>query len=83
VGFRLARELLWHPLMTNSLLYGAMGATGAPATSVLVTIDGGLVTAVGLAGLCIGGVLFVVAFRQWRSRRRFVVRPLAMRRAAV
>jgi hypothetical protein len=53
-------------------------------TSNLVSIDGSLVMAVGLAGLLVGGVLLSVAARRWRSNRRFTVHTVArLRRVAV
>jgi hypothetical protein len=70
--------------MSNTLLYGSLGATGAPLTSTLVTIDGTLVMAVALMGAVMGGVLLSVAVRRWRSSRRLTVNPVArLRRAAV
>lgn len=56
--------------MLNSMLYESFGATGAPLTSTLVTIDGSLVWAVGLAALLVGGVLLSTAVRRWRADRR-------------
>src|SRR3546814_9028309 len=53
VGSRIASPMD----MTDSILYGSLGATGAPLTSTLVTVDGSLAIAVGLAALLIGGVL--------------------------
>jgi uncharacterized membrane protein YhhN len=70
--------------MSNTILYGSLGATGAPLTSTLVTIDGSLVMAVGLAAFLVAGVLFSAAIRRWRSNRRLTLRPVPrLRRAAV
>ena len=70
--------------MTNDILYGAMGATGDPLTSTLISVDGSLVLAVGLAALLIGGVLLSIVVRRWRSSKRVTLRHvLHIRRAAV
>lgn len=69
--------------MSNAMLYGSLGATGAPLQSTLVTIDGSLVMAVGLTVAVIGGVLLSVAVRRWWSSRRLTVRPVSRLRRAV
>ena len=80
----MAHELHCDAAMTNDVLYGAMGATGDPLTSTLISIDGSLVMAVGLAAALIGGVLLSVVVRRWRSSRRVTLRHvLHVRRAAV
>ena len=56
--------------MLNIKLYESFGATSAPLTSTLLSIDGSLVRAVGLAALLIGGVLLSAAVRRWRVNRR-------------
>ena len=63
--------------MLSSILYESLGATGAPLTSTLVTIDGSLVWAIGLAALLIGGVLLSTAVRRWRADRRRAMGPAA------
>ena len=70
--------------MSNWNLYGAMGATGNPVTSTLVTIDESLVMAVGLTALLVGGVLLSAAMRHRRTSRRRALRSvLQWRRAAI
>ena len=72
--------------MTNEILYGAMGATGDPLTATLVSIDGSLVTAIGLAVFLVGGVLLSAVIRRRRGRRvtlRHALQLLHIRRAAV
>lgn len=70
--------------MTNSMLYGSLGATGAPLTSTLVSIDGSPVMAIGLAALLAGGVLATAVFRRWRANRHLIVRHAPrLQRAAV
>ena len=63
--------------MLNTMLYESFGATGAPRTSTLVTIDGSLVWAVGLAALLIGGVLLSASVRRWRADRRLAMGSVA------
>jgi hypothetical protein len=61
-----------------------MGATGNPLTSTIVTIDGSLVMAVGLAALLVGGVLLSAVVRRRQTSRRLTLRAVAhWRRAAV
>jgi hypothetical protein len=80
----LAQQLQWQALMSNTILYGSMSATGVPLTSTLVSIDGSLVMAVGLAALLVGGVLVSAAVRHRRQNRRPAVGAVArLRRAAV
>ena len=62
--------------MTNDVLYAAMGATGDPLTTNLISIDGSLVMAVGLAALLIAGVLLSVVVRKRRSSKRLTFRHL-------
>jgi hypothetical protein len=70
--------------MSNWILYGAMGATGGPTTSTVMSIDGSLVLAVGLAIALVGGVLLSAVVRRRRANRRLALRPVAhLRRAAV
>lgn len=82
--FGVARELHCDAPMTNDVLYAALGATGDPLTTNLISIDGSLVMAVGLAALLIAGVLLSVVVRKRRSSKRLTVRHvLHTRRAAV
>ena len=70
--------------MLNTRLYESFGATSAPLTSTLVSIDGSLVRAVGLAALLIGGVLLSAAVRRWRADRRLAMGSVArLRRVPV
>lgn len=70
--------------MTNEMLYGSLSVTGAPLASTLVSIDGGLMTAIGLGVLLAGGVLVAAALRSGRRRgRRLSLRAVTrVRRAA-
>ena len=80
----MARELHYTAHMTNDILYGAIGVTGDPLTTTVITIDGSLVMAVGLAALLVAGVLLMATVRRWKGRRRFAIRQvLHTRRAAV
>jgi hypothetical protein len=70
--------------MTNAVLYGSLGATGVPLTATLVSIDGSLVMAIGLAAMLVGGIGAAVALRRWRASRHPIVRSVAgLRRATV
>lgn len=70
--------------MTNDALYAAMGATGDLQAVNLVTVDGSLVMAIGLATALVGGVLLAVVVRKRRSSKRLTVRrALHVPRAAV
>ncbi|HWP65637.1 MAG TPA: hypothetical protein VNO26_06980 [Candidatus Limnocylindria bacterium] len=70
--------------MTNSVLYGAMGATGSPMAAALVSIDASLVTAMGFATVLVGGVLFSAVVRRRRRTRRLTLRhAVHVPRAAV
>ena len=73
--------------MTNAILYGALGATGSPLTTDLVSIDASLVTATALAATLITGVLLAAAVRRHRAGRRFewrrALQALHIGRAAV
>jgi hypothetical protein len=73
--------------MTDAILYGAMGATGSPLTTDLVSIGGSLVLAMALFVTLIMGVLLTAAIQRRVGRRRFKLRralqALHIRRAAV
>jgi len=73
--------------MTDAILYGAMGATGSPLTTDLISIDGSLVVAMGLLATLVTGVLLAAAVRRRRTGRRFILRralqALHIRRAAI
>ena len=83
----MARELHCSAAMTDAVLYGALGATGSPLPTDLVSIDGSLVMALGLLATLTTGVLLSAAIRRRRAGRRFKLRralqALHIRRAAI
>jgi hypothetical protein len=76
------RALQWRMRMTNEVLYASLNVTGTPMTSTLLSVDGGLVTAIGLGVVLVCGVLVSVALRKARRRQGFSMRAVTRTRRA-
>jgi len=68
--------------MTNEVLYGSLSVTGAPPVSTLLSVDGGLMTAIGLGVMLVCGVLVSAAMRQARRRSGVSIRAVSRARRA-
>jgi hypothetical protein len=68
--------------MTNEVLYASLSVTGSPAASTLLSVDGGLMTAIGLGVFLVCGVLVSAALRSARRRQRLSIRGVVRARRA-
>jgi hypothetical protein len=68
--------------MTNEVLYASLSVTGSPATSTLLSVDGGTMTAIGLGVILVCGVLVCAALRAARRRQRISIRTVIRARRA-
>ena len=68
--------------MTNEVLYASLNVTGASGSSTLLSIDGGLMTAIGFGVFLVCGVLVSAAIRCARRHQNVSIKAFARTRRA-